>query len=198
MGGFMKRSFIVSLFIVSIFLFSGCVATQSKTRGSGAADNFVYTKYNIHGQQKTGTIVNASFANWTGPFQGHVVIPMNTKVVVTPQRRGFLILALNSGIKINFQFDENRMGMSQDQYIDLITSPQKVSFSSFSSIDLKGIDKGAALRGMSKNGVMAALGYPAAHKTPSLESSEWVYWNSKFGTRVIIFNESGIVTTVRD
>ncbi len=192
----MKRFFIVNLFVVSLFLFTGCVAVQPKTEGP--ADVPRYTKFNIHGQEKTGGTVNASYANWTGPFTGHVVIPMNSKVTVKSKRRGFTLFVADTGQKINFQLDEKRMEMSTEEYIDLITSSQKVSMAPFSKIDRKGIKQGKVFKGMTKNGVMAAFGYPATHKTPSPKSSQWVYWNSRYGTKVVVFNKHGIVKALND
>lgn len=197
-GECMKKVLIFNLLMVSMFLFTGCVVTQPATKTKEAVDASVYTRYNIHGQQKTATVINASYANLTGPFQGHVVIPMNTKVTVKSNRRGFEFLIADPDRKINFQFDGKRMGMSKDDYLSLITSPQKVSTASFSKIDCKGIEQGKALKGMTKNGVMAALGYPAAHRTLSLESNQWVYWKNKFGTKEVIFTTSGIVKSVRE
>lgn len=195
----MKRSFIIYLLVVFLFVVTGCVSPQlTKTKDAVEEDVAVYTRFNIHGQQKSGSIVNASFANWTGPFQGHVVIPMNTKVIVKSKMRGIGFVVVDSGQKINFQYDERRMEMSSDDYIALITSPRKVSTASFSQKDLKGIAEGKALKGMSKNGVMAALGYPATHKTPSPKSNQWIYWNSRYGTREVVFNNAGIVINVRD
>ena len=191
----MKRFFIVNLFVVSLFLFTGCVALEPKTEAPPEVPR--YTKFNIHGQEKSGGTVNASYANWTGPFQGHVVIPMNTKVTVNAKRRGFEFFAVDLGQKIKFQFDENRMEMSTEEYIDLITSSQKVSMKPFSRIDRKGIEQGKVLKGMTKKGVMAAFGYPATHKTSSPKSNRWVYWKSRYGTKEVVFNKHGIVTTLR-
>ena len=44
---------------------------------------------------------------------------------------------------------------------------------------------------MTKNGVRIALGYPAAHRTPSLENNSWIYWHNRFGTKVIEFDRKG-------
>jgi outer membrane protein assembly factor BamE (lipoprotein component of BamABCDE complex) len=62
-----------------------------------------------------------------------------------------------------------------------------------SEVDRHGIEAGKALPGMSKQGVTIALGYPAKHKTPSLESNEWVYWTSAHDPITINFDQSGKV-----
>lgn len=193
----MKRFFIVHLLVLAMFLFTGCTALESMKKDPGPPEVPRYTKFNIHGQQKSKSTINASYANWTGPFQGHMFVPMNTKVTVTPKRRGLTIFMVETGQEINFQYDEKRMEMSADEYIDLITSPKPVSMKSFSKIDRKGIKKGRVFKGMTKKGVMAAFGYPATHKTFSTENNQWVYWKSRYGSKVVFFNTSGKVKSVK-
>jgi hypothetical protein len=33
---------------------------------------------------------------------------------------------------------------------------------------------------MSRNAVLAAIGYPPQHATPSLSSDEWMYWATRY------------------
>ena len=87
--------------------------------------------------------------------------------------------------------------MSVDQYIDLIISPTKVSLKSTSEKDRKGIRDGKAYIGMTKKGVMTALGYPAAHRTSSLDNNTWVYWKNRFSTMVVEFDGNGKVKQVQ-
>ena len=90
------------------------------------------------------------------------------------------------------------MGMSVDEYLDLISSPDPVSVGGLSALDRKGIDAGRALPGMTKRGVLAALGYPARHRTPSVESDRWIYWTNRFKTRAVEFDANGEVARVTD
>ena len=87
--------------------------------------------------------------------------------------------------------------MSAEQYINLITSSKKVNLEQLSEIDQKGIKSGKALIGMSKTGVKIALGYPATHRTPSLENNSWVYWLNRWKTMVIEFDTEGKVNNIR-
>jgi outer membrane protein assembly factor BamE (lipoprotein component of BamABCDE complex) len=47
--------------------------------------------------------------------------------------------------------------------------------------------------GMTKNGVRAALGYPATHRTPSLENQTWIYWTNRFQNYYVRFDKNGKV-----
>jgi outer membrane protein assembly factor BamE (lipoprotein component of BamABCDE complex) len=87
--------------------------------------------------------------------------------------------------------------MSVDEYIQLIASPTIVSLDKLSNTDRKGIKAGKVYSGMTKQGVRVALGYPAVHRTPSLEDNTWIYWRNRFQTIAIEFDQSGKVVHIR-
>lgn len=154
-----------------------------------------YLKCNIHYQQQSHD-AKASYANWTDPGQGHMILPVNTQIEIGRFRSGFSIIALPTKNEIYFEYNEKNMRMTAEQYLALITSPTPVQLDAFSEQDRKGISEGRAYVGMSKNGVMTALGYPAAHRTPSLGANTWVYWKNRFKTFVVQFDNKGLVTSV--
>jgi hypothetical protein len=154
-----------------------------------------YLKCNIHYQQH-GRDAKASYANWTDPGQGHMILPVNTQIEIGSFRGGFSIIALPTKNEILFEYNEKNMGMTSEQYLALITSPAPVKLDAFSEQDRKGISDGKAYVGMSKKGAMTALGYPAAHRTPSLDANTWVYWKNRFTTFAVQFNDKGLVSSV--
>ena len=89
------------------------------------------------------------------------------------------------------------MNIPMADYIDIISSPQKVSLKGLSKLDQKGINDGKVYKGMSKKGVQIAFGYPATHRTPSLEDNNWTYWRNRFNTTVITFDDKGKVVDIR-
>ena len=165
-----------------------------------AAERKVYNKYNIHTQMKGAKKFNASYANYTRPGDGHFVIPAGTLLTVLEIDPNFDSFAfkLEDGGKIEFAYSAGRMGMSNEKYIELITSPTPISLEGFSELDRKGIKEGKALVGMSKDGVLTALGYPASHRTPSLLSNSWVYWTNRWGTIRVDYDDGGKVAKIVD
>ncbi|OEU61326.1 MAG: hypothetical protein BA870_12600 [Desulfuromonadales bacterium C00003094] len=87
--------------------------------------------------------------------------------------------------------------MGVDEYIEKVTSSKPVSLSRFSKKDIKGIAAGKAYVGMSRKGVLAALGYPPTHRTPSLDASSWIYWANRFRTIGVDFDNKGRVKALR-
>lgn len=162
-----------------------------------AAAETRYLKYNVHTQVDRANVLKGSYANYTNPGDGHVIIPAGTKINITRKaRRGFFFTHEVSAQDAFIEFHQRNMGMSMDAYIDLITSSSPVDYSHLSAADRKGIKEGRAAVGMSKEGVMAALGYPAAHRTPNLEASRYVYWQNRFRTLAVDFDNNGKVTSI--
>lgn len=68
---------------------------------------------------------------------------------------------------------------------------------SLSRLDKDGIKAGAPRVGMSKDGVLFAMGRPPEHATPSLESTYWLYWRNRFGKIGVEFDNKGKVTQIK-
>lgn len=49
------------------------------------------------------------------------------------------------------------------------------------------IERGAVEPGMTRNQVLMSLGYPPAHRTPSLESDDWHYWRNRWDQFSVVF-----------
>lgn len=171
--------------------------------GTAVAERVVYNKYNIHTQFKKASgntkICHASYANYTNPGAGHIIVPVGTQLTVEDiGSKEIVFHDATNDIRIRFELHEPRMGVSAEQYLELITSPAPVSLSSYGAADKKGIEAGKASVGMTRKGVMAALGYPAAHATPGLDSDMYTYWTNRFGKVVVFFDAAGKVKEVRD
>lgn len=167
-----------------------------------AASHSLFTKYNIHVQERLSrggdSVYKASYANYIDPGEGHLIIPAGTEITILKQgRKGFKFQVKSDKKVVNFEFHEPRMQMSVDEYITLITATKPVSFGKLSKVDNQGRAKGKALVGMSREGVLTALGYPATHRTPSLDSATWVFWANRFRTVAVHFNEKGEVESIQ-
>jgi hypothetical protein len=156
-----------------------------------------YLKNNIHAQRAHGGVLKASYANWVKPGAGHRVIPVNTPIVVGRWKKGFALVTQDNRQRIYFEYNRRNMPFSIREYINLIASPSPVSLQGFSEVDQKGIRLGKALRGMTKEGIRMALGYPAVHQTPSLEEDVWVYWKDRMRRMKVVFNGAGKVVSVQ-
>lgn len=67
---------------------------------------------------------------------------------------------------------------------------------SLDEIDQRGVRLGKPLEGMSKQGVLLAMGYPPPHVNPSLSSNRWIYWTARFTKLAVVFDDAGHVLAV--
>lgn len=185
------KPMVKSAAILGAFLFAVVsIAAAAETR---------FTKYNIHAQVKEGAVANASYANYTDPGVGHIIVPAGTQITIDKKsQKRFEFTYDNGSMRVRFDYHSKRMGMDVDEYIALITSAEPVSFADLTQLDQEGMKAGKAGKGMTRAGVLAALGYPAAHKTLSLDAKTWIYWTNRFGTVAVDFDDNGKVSAVRD
>jgi hypothetical protein len=59
-----------------------------------------------------------------------------------------------------------------------------------------GIQQGQVFQGMSKQGVILAIGYPPEHQTPSLEADQWSYWRNSH-RRFQVYFVGGLVSGIQ-
>jgi len=184
---------IALLSCVLILVGAGCGDTEMQTE-----NNTLYTRYNLHYITQKGKNIG-SYANFTN-YPGHGFLPFNTQVEVKSWSRGYKITAVDSGEEILWDFKSKNMdNMRGTDYIDLIMSPEPVNYMGLTAEDQQGIQQGKAMQGMTKQGVMIALGYPAKHRTPSLEDNTWAYWNGRFGEpKLVRFDGSGKVVSINN
>jgi hypothetical protein len=189
----MKAKWLLVLWLGLIVVTCSC---QSSKTSAQKANDELYTRYNLHFVSERGKN-KASYANWT-EWPGHDMLPYNSKVQVRSSSRKITIVDLNTNRDITMEFSAKRMLMSAKEYVAMITSPTPVTYEGLSDVDLQGIQAGQAMTGMSKQGVMIALGYPAKHRTPSTDENAWTYWKGRYDSYVVGFDNSGkVVSTGR-
>lgn len=65
-----------------------------------------------------------------------------------------------------------------------------------SDVDRQGVALGKPITGMTKRGIVFAMGYPPPHVNPSLDADRWIYWLGRFEQEVIVFDGSGRVMAI--
>lgn len=82
------------------------------------------------------------------------------------------------------------------RFFGLSCDSVRAKLASLSAKDREGVEKGQALVGMSKDGIVIALGYPPRHVTPSLDSDRWTYWSNRFNRFIVEFDGNGTVSQI--
>jgi len=73
----------------------------------------------------------------------------------------------------------------------------KAKMQKLSAVDQEGIRTGRPQVGMSRDGVLFAMGRPPIHANPDLKAPEWRYWKNRFATEVVAFDAKGKVSAIR-
>ena len=182
--------------VVLLFLFSIAVlAEDTKERHSlkqTTKGDILYSRFTFYFLKEQHTSTN---------YRMGTLIPINSKFEFVKtswakrrtkppfygQEASFRVKHVVSGQIIKIANIKKYSGSDASGYFLKMFSKDKTDLSSFTEKERQYILIGRVLSGMSKKGVILALGYPPVHKTPSLNNPIWRYWNSKLGTFTVQF-----------
>jgi hypothetical protein len=168
----------------------GCAATARQSKSG----EIYYLKYNFHYTSEKGK-AKGSIANYTR-LRDHEILPYGTAVKIKSSGETFKLIDEQSGIKIDVLAKKKYLaGMNISDYLDLILSTSPVRYSGLSEIDQKGISAGRPYKGMTKKGVMIALGYPCPSATSSPDLNVWFYWTNRFAKYPVNFKDGVVVSS---
>ncbi len=181
-----KLSFIFSL---GLFL----LICPNLTAQSLKEMKHLYTQVNLHPDEQRARLYAANFLQ-----KG--LIPAGTEVeFVSLSDRVFEFKVKSTG-KLYYYHNHKQANEDFEAHLKRFFGPswdpEKVT--SLSEIDMKGIREGKALKGMTRDGVIIALGYPPRLENPDLKAVQWRYWKSRFDRIAITFGTDGLVSQVKD
>lgn len=154
---------------------------------------------NLEGQSAITQINMWSYngASETTNYAVDTFIPVNSKVEILETSADTIVFRVkDTGWEVALVNKAKYTGKNIDEIYDRYFGNSKVSLSGFSKLERDAIENGEVVPGMSKDAVLIARGYPPAHKTPSLEDDSWRFWQSRFDTMVVEF-EDGKVVNIR-
>lgn len=147
----------------------------------------VYTQANLHPDPRRNLLYSVN-------YQQKGLIPVCTPVrieQVTTEAMTFTRLDTDKKYEYVFHGSMPHSPTAHlDQYFGEKCPQDKLD--SLGSKDKAGVDAGEVEEGMTKRGVIFAIGYPPAHKTPKLKSDTWIYWQSRFNTFQVHFEEGRV------
>ena len=152
-----------------------------------------YTLTNLHPDEGRARLYSANYLQ-SG------LIPVCSKVVIedmTHKKMRFTVI--KTGRSYTFYDHKSNLGpfhVLLGRYFGSTCDPDAVK--KLSEIDRKGILHGRAYPGMTRQGVIYAIGYPPEHETATLEMPRWKYWISRYNTLVLYFGEDGKVSSIQN
>ncbi len=186
--------------LLSIFvLLAGCsaarnVSTKASPKEPLYEDSPVYNTVNLHsydGRQVLTTI----------NYQLPRLIPRCTKVKFNMIERDTAVFTVvDTGEQYEYNLHRHTRETLREHLKNVFKpSCQKAeNISGLNETDLKGIRAGDVRIGMTKKGVIHAIGYPPDHRTPSTDADEWLYWKHQFDRFRVHFDDEGTVVRIEN
>lgn len=119
-----------------------------------------------------------------------ILVPINSKVTLTSLgSKSMQIKIEKTGQVLTI---ENVQKYSQKEMAAIakaMLTRTPVPIEKFDEKVAKNIRNGILALGMTKEQVVMTRGYPPGHKTPSLEIDSWTYWDNRFVTHALVFQD---------
>lgn len=182
----------VSLLLATAFAVSlaACASSplQKEVEAQLPEDSTAYLQVNLWPRR-------GRYIDWVNYHTGQL-LPVNTAVTIEDLSDDELVLKVSgTGQKLQLINKERHSKLDAYGWAKRLLAPTKRDLSAFTADEQDAIAKGEVRKGMSRDAVLAAYGYPPAHRT-DLESNVWTYWVTRRHTRVVTFAGDGKVDNV--
>lgn len=129
------------------------------------------------------------------------LMPMCSEVkIVKKKKRSWLKFEWEGQVYV-MEFDKHtsRSGADFDAVLNNYfgTECDEKTVAGMSEVDQKGIKAGLPYLGMTRQGIIYAMGRPPVHANPDLEAPSFTYWRNRFSRQIIHFDEQGVVSDIR-
>lgn len=188
----MKQIFHTILLLALMFTLASCKKNVFDTEVY-VPDHIVigdeyYTQFSLRYEKATHLTTN---------FRRGSTIPVNTKVRLLNVTRKTIEVELDKFAKpLLIKNAQKHTGDDVYQAFDKLFAKNKVNLNQFNALELKHIRAGTVGKGMRKDAVIVAIGYPPITETLSLEADTWVYWSGRFNKFNVNFRHGKVVTII--
>ncbi len=188
-----RLAHLTRLFLTAaLLLAAGCGRRAVVVTGPGAQSGQTVLLTNLHADGR-GVIWSA---NYTNP-PGGVTIPICTPVRIDAVgRREIRFTTLTDHRRYRYVLHRSTRSTLHD-HLQRYFGAACPDVTSMSPEDQAGIQNGQVYQGMTKQGVILAIGYPPENLTPSLEADVWRYHTNRFN-RFEVYFTNGVVSGMRN
>jgi hypothetical protein len=138
-----------------------------------------FTRFTFHEEKNEHKTTN---------YARGAIVPINTPVKLISMSGSKLTLKrLDNGQEIKVENENKYTKKSIPEIAAMMLSAQKTPIEKLPDEVASAIRNGDMRKGMTKELLLLARGYPPAHETPSIEGDRWVYWSSRFVKQTVIF-----------
>lgn len=149
-----------------------------------------YLRCNLHFEDNTSLATN---------YARGEVLRINTEVSLTSvKRKKIKLVRVADGRKFEIVNVPGYTLKTTEELARLLFSAEQTPLEGLPEEVAKAIREGVMRKGMTKEQVLMARGYPPAHRTPSTDDIRWTYWNNRFAQQTIVFDSNGRLAEGRD
>jgi hypothetical protein len=174
--------------LLGALLFTG-ITYAAKSTGLAAITpgQTLYTQFSLYYERNCHLTTN---------YRRGTLVPINTAVKFVRADFQSIEVTLPNGQNLEIRNVKKYSGEKIDGIFDRTFAAKSLDLIPFTVEEQKAIQAGEVVVGMRKAAVLAALGYPPKHKTPSLDLNHWQYWQSRFDTIIVYFNQDRVAQIV--
>lgn len=192
--GWVKR---LRTHVFSLLALASSTACSGGSAASTAPEAYglprdAYTLVNLHPDETKQLMYSVN-------YQQGGLIPLCTPVTIhSVSNRGMEFSIKETGRRYDYVFHDSML-YTPEQHLAMYFGAQcePPEARGLTPIDLDGIAQGKALPGMTKAGVVYAIGYPPRHATATLDLDEWTYWKNRWDRQLVVFAD-GVVAEIKD
>ena len=187
---------VVHGFLAFACLALACAGTQPLVSSSGVDlinAPVVYTLVNLHPDEQRRFLYAVN-------YQQPGLIPVCSEVKLLGLKRNRLrFQVVKTGNEYTY-INHKAAGEPFDAHLLRFFGPEcdRKGLDRLNATDKAGVQSGKVNKGMTKQGVIFAMGYPPKIRTPDLNGTEWTYWTSRYDTMQVIFDEKGRVDSIKN
>lgn len=139
-----------------------------------------FTRFTFHVEKNEYSTTNYSRGD---------IIPINTPVKLVSMSGSQMVLKrTDTGQDLKVKNEEKYTKKPIAEIASLMLAADKTPLEKLPDDVANSIRSGDMRKGMTKELVLMARGYPPAHETPSIEGDRWVYWSSRFVKLTVVFS----------
>ena len=163
--------------LVAAFVVAGCMSSDIPSPFDGQSR---YLCCNLHYEKPVVADVN---------FQQGTLMPLGTRVTITKVKGNAVTFEAPGLPPLTVVLKYGRRQLTMDAFVNrlLVDTDPKAKLAHLPTKTRALIEAAQVEPGMTRDEVLMSLGYPPAHRTPSLTAPQWTYWQNRWKTFVVDF-----------
>jgi hypothetical protein len=152
------------------------------------------TRVNLHADGNRKTLFSMNYQLGGG------MIPVCSDVKITKVKKKYIQFTWQDALyTLKYDGHTKKAGITLQNFADdwFAEKCDKSKMATLSKLDKQGIASGEPIVGMTKQGIIYAMGRPPYHATPSTDALTWMYWMNRYKRKAIEFDAKGKVINIR-